>query len=314
MRARVLAAIDRALDWLQAEMQPDGEFRTYWSERLELQPREHCDSPFIGAVVLWALLSAGVLESPRLAHVRARGLGYLLKWRREDGFVHFLKTGIAADLDDTCIVNLLLLRANPQGFDHRALTRRVLSMRDADGSFPTWVGASNPAEDTDPVVVANVLRYLDALGHSPAASERWLREVLEKWTFAHGTRYYVSPFAPHFFAAQLSSGLRKRVLGSDPRPLLHRLQPWLGEAAGRLSPLDTLYLFSLLTRLGLARYARGAPGSLLESVLAQQQPAGCWPGYAAFQAYNYWGGESYGTALAVLGLCQYLNSPDGLEW
>lgn len=309
MRRATGDAIRRGLSWLAAEIQADGEVRTYWSEHLDMRGATHCDSPFFGGVTLWALQDAGLMGDPAVASAVGRAARYLVADRRPDGHYHFLKVGIAADLDDTCLLNALLARAAPRGFDYPGLARRVAARVRADGSFPTWIDAPNPPGDTDPVVVANVLRFLDLFGLTPPSSVEWLRGALGRWAYDEGTRYYASPYAPLYFACTLPSRLRGAVLGPDRRALTRGLVAHLPSDP---SPLDEVYLLHILTTLGDAPRARIG----CRRVLDRQQGDGSWPVWAAFQGYNYWGSPAYGAALALHALRHHqrsaLNLPGGL--
>ena len=52
---------------------------------------------------------SGDLESA-IGEIRKKALNYLLDIRPENGFYGFFEEGIDADLDDTCLINLMLQR------------------------------------------------------------------------------------------------------------------------------------------------------------------------------------------------------------
>jgi hypothetical protein len=305
VRAESLAAARRGVAFLAREQRPAGDFATDWSDRLDLGAAGRPESPFLTGLILHALRR---LPGRReVAAILERGTGYLLDVRPPGGLYVFLQ-GIAPDLDDVCLLHLVLQESHPRRFDYARLARRVAATATDAGPFPTWLEDEVRWADIDPVVNLNVVRFLHRNRTPCPRALDWLRGELAAWDFIDGTRYYESPFAPLYFAATLPPALRRSLLPAPAR-LWSRLENRLDQRGDDLSVLDVAYLLAALVVLGgPARRVDELTGRLLE----RQGRAGGWPPWAAFRAYRYWGSATLSTALAVQALTAYAGSLYGL--
>jgi len=297
MALRLERAVADGLQSLASSQMAHGEFPTYWSaaRNLGFMP-EYKSSPFVTALVLLCLAALG--EGPV---DRRKALRFLASRREATGLVRFFQEGIDPDLDDTALVNYVLLSEGFDRWPYRPLARRVAAFERVDGLFPTWIRPSPDAKnDVDPCVTVNVLRFLGAL--DVPAGDAWnalRRSLLDP---PEGTLYYESPAALLFLTITLPNDLRSRVLQSAE---LDRLACALVDRVtadpGR-SPIDLAMTLSVASVAGVNVAGRDA---LCQALLDGQTASGSWPSWAAFRAFNYWGSPSLTTALALHALVSH---------
>jgi hypothetical protein len=274
-----------------------GEFPTYWSaaRNLGLMP-EYRSSPFVTALVLLCLGAIG-----ECAVDRRKALRFLAARREATGFVRFFQEGIDPDLDDTAVVNYVLLSDRFDRWSYRALAHRIAAVERMAGLFPTWIRPTPDARnDVDPCVTANVLRFLGVLDVPAADAWHALRQTV--LNPAEGTLYYESPAALLFLTTTLPDDLRARVLQS---PELDRLALDLVDrftADPHRSPIDVAMTLSVASVAGVTVAGRDA---LCQALLDWQTGCGSWPPWGAFRAFNYWGSPSLTTALALHALFRH---------
>jgi len=286
-------AIDRGLQFLAASQRPNGEFPTYWSRTVTMDRPTAVASPFVTGMVLLALRDVSETEA-----IRERGLAHLRSWRRPDGTFAFFSAGIDPDLDDTCLLNWLLLQQEPKAFQYDALARCILALQRPDGLFPTWIRTDpmlpNPV---DPCVNVNVLRFLDACGLPAPRLVAALQGELGTRPCG-GTTYYHPHWSLIYLASSLPHPLRTAVLGAAPPALS-------GSGTNEQRPHDPL---ESALRLGVVAETRGdaAVGRRLATeLLLFQRRSGTWPASAMFQAFNYWGSPELSTAIALAAITAF---------
>ncbi len=301
MQKNLRRAILLGFRYLVQEQEPSGEFRTYQSEQLNMGQAQYRESPFFTGLVLLTLKRS--LHTKESSLIIQRGLKYLVQTRHPGGLYYFLQKDIAADLDDICLNHYILQQHFPHQYSYKKLAQRCSQMVTSSGAFPTWVDEDIREGDIDPIVNVNVIRYLHRNQVDCSKTLSWIRQVLEAWTYQEGTRYYVSPFSLLYFFATLPRNLRDQILGPNHSDFLQdQLRPHIGQTLGILD--EAYLLFSLITLLP------GHPAShpYVEKLLGSQLPNGAWPPHAAFQAFNYWGADTFNTALVLQALLAYQRS------
>lgn len=290
--AELGGAIRRAVDGLWGAQGAGGEFPTYWSKSVDMSDPTYVESPFISGMIFLAL--SGLRDS-RAAALRRRVVAYLLTRRRADGFFAFLNEGIDCDLDDICLLNWVVQTVDRRDSHYRALAEKVSRLPRREGLYETWVrGGGDRANDIDPCVSVNVLRFLARNGVECGETLAALRRALRGGEYTRGTLYYESGYALPYLAFTLAPDLRGALLGAG-RP------PWLGRAGG-LSVIDkALRLFILSS----CREERAECDGLAGELLGSELEGGGWPGWAAFRAFNFWGSPQLTTALVVQALDRY---------
>jgi hypothetical protein len=222
VRAESLAAARRGVAFLAREQRPAGDFATDWSDRLDLGAAGRPESPFLTGLILHALRR---LPGRReVAAILERGTGYLLDVRPPGGLYVFLQ-GIAPDLDDVCLLHLVLQESHPRRFDYARLARRVAATATDAGPFPTWLEDEVRWADIDPVVNLNVVRFLHRNRTPCPRALDWLRGELAAWDFIDGTRYYESPFAPLYFRGDAAAGAPAVAAAGAGAPLVPPREP-----------------------------------------------------------------------------------------
>lgn len=314
MTSGLRATVERGVAYLKQIQLERGEFETYWSYSKDMSDPNFVSSPFITALILdflegiegYASLEeiegapqgeksggSGKLESA-IGEIRKKALNYLLDIRPENGFYGFFEQGIDADLDDTCLINLMLQRGGITSPDYRSLAVRVRSRALPDGRFHTWI-RPNPDDpnDLDSCVGANVIRFLS---HNGVPTDlTWLREDLHHWGAGKDTLYYVQPYTLPYFVSQLPLSIL-RTLGVNGPGMISKI-----ESIGHIDVLDAALRLIIATKFEVDIRLVNV---LTRKIIEQQDGDGAWPSRGAFQAFNYWGAESLTTAACIRALSE----------
>lgn len=247
-------------------------------------------SPFITGLILDLLQK--VRGVPEVETIRERALNYLHELRPVSGRFRFLHQGIDPDLDDICLLNLVLQQARPGAHDYESTARVVASTQTADGWFPTWLRSSDrEPNDRDACVNVNVLRFL--LANELSLDAKWLAPSMQRWGRDADTLYYVQPYALLYFVCQLPLESRNRLLS------MGGLGAGTVETTAHQDVLDAAFRLSVAVSMNADRRL---VSSLVSFLLQKQLRGGAWPAWAAFQAFNFWGSESLTTAACIRGL------------
>lgn len=285
-RAKLRAAISRAIGYLAEHQLDHGEFRTFVATDLAM--RRDCvfdSSPFTTAVVLYSLLY--VPDDPRTPEMRNKAIRFLLDEMEMPGVWSYWasRSGkrIPPDVDDTSLVSFVLQAhiGSPARHNEPVLAalrqlcqanqRELLANRDEQGRFRTWLN-SPERNDVDSVVNANAVLYL---GSTPevrpvcdflAATLLEGLEVGSYWYYLnHWALYYAVSRAFHHGASLLSRTkpvIRQKVLAAQ-RP---------DGSFG--SPLSTALAVCAL--LNVESGDSASVWAAVDHLLLQQQEEGAW--------------------------------------
>jgi hypothetical protein len=309
-RSGILAALARAIAFLESNQLPSGELRVFASGKPD-------PSVFPTAVAAHALSFA-----PDAAKIRERALDFLAAetdwrglwrhWPRE----HPHHRQIPPDLDDTSCASAALERAGRTFPDNRRL---LLANRNRRGLFYTW--KLTPAQfrhplalvfffqqtsakpfDVDAVVNANVLAYLGAIPETRAVVDHLLT-VLRENRETSCDKWYDNPFVVWYFFSRA----------------LHTVAPEAGEIIEKKIAATTPSnaLEHALAACSLHYWNRNAG---IRPLLDRQLQSGAWPAAPLYHGGRarrrdgtfapphhdtpYWGSEELTTAFCIEALAR----------
>lgn len=289
-------SIQRGLNWLGQEGQAGALFPSVRSRNAALTAGavEH-GAVFPVAVVLRSL---GVLDARfACARIVQSATRFLIGQRDVRGRWSYTRGGVEPDADDTAVC--LELTASQMPLSAKAsCVAQLMSSRDGEGRFLTWM--ETPAQDNvvDAVVNANVLC---ALGDGPALAPvtAYLSWCLgpgygpERWPFYVDERSFL-------YSVARAIGRQPGCIADGSALLRDRLAS-LRPAAGALACAEQL---AASVRCGALTFDKRA--SLAEQIMSQQDEHGGWPAQPYYVGPkvptppSYWfGGAAMTTALAV---------------
>lgn len=268
-------------------------------------PRHFEKPPFISAYCALALESSN--------EAKARGIcsatrEYVVKNIEYPGVWRYYRH-LPPDLDSTSTCSLLL-ENHPWILLGRNL-RSILSNRDAEGRFMTWLLSPDEPEvassfriEADPVVNANLIAFLGDCEETKGA-QRWLESLISAGKLEGASKWY-----PHIVTscyAMSRASIRTGLAFQSVRPSLVDLILGLSDGTGELSDVlqtaqavSTLYNLDSLDKIDAVH--------LTELFLDSQGKDGCWPEILAFgdQSLNWGsigqighGSESVTTAFCI---------------
>ncbi len=151
------AAIARGLDFLESAVGPDGAWRCDYYGTFQLE--EDRIPPFVAALGVVALQSCPPPQ--HIENILSRSRGFILSHIKFPGIWRWAPHGF--EVDSTSVCSLAVGRhSHPWLFFGRNV-QPVLSCRDDNGRFLTWMSSFGPfgmPNDDDPIVNANVVTYL----------------------------------------------------------------------------------------------------------------------------------------------------------
>jgi hypothetical protein len=238
-------------------------------------------------------------------------------WRYLTGADPF-RDSLAVDVDDTALASLLLREC---GRDVPRNQRLLMSNRDRDGQFFTWITAQgrwqlHPGRwrilahqwphrrrmreyytasaarvtDVDAGVSANVLLYLG--GERNAALVQGLLDIVRTRSEGASDRWYSDPFALWY--------LISRAL----RPIAPPAGPVLVERVAGEHPVTPVQLAHAICVL--LDWGADPSETWVDALLDAQLPGGEWPREPVYTAWDEeWGGEATTTTFCVEALARW---------
>jgi hypothetical protein len=255
-------------------------------------------SPFVTGLILEALRALD--DSFDTGPLVSRALGYLRAAMEDDGFWRFYRCEppLRRDLDSST-VTLRALRHAGVCLDYAAAAARLRAYRTARGRFRTWAEArpswrarlrSGPRallrrwfNPVDPVVNANVLAFLEAIGERAPAVDAFLCGWGRSHRALGATPYYVHP---ECLAYALSKVTESRPAGDALREVTATLIARLLTRADDPATAPFLQTRRLAAALRLGAGTADL-GEAIGTVAARQHADGSWPWGAVWTAVRW---------------------------
>lgn len=156
LRSAVQTAIAAGLDFLDSAVEPSGAWRCDYHGTFQLE--EDRIPPFVAALGVLALEPCTLHRAENLF---SRSRSFILSHMKFPGLWRWAPHGF--EIDSTSVCSLAVGRhSHPWIFFGRNV-RPILSCRDDNGRFLTWMSQFGPfgmPNDDDPIVNANVITYL----------------------------------------------------------------------------------------------------------------------------------------------------------
>lgn len=305
MKNRLNDGIDTAVRFLAAKQTDYGEIGVHRYFDTQLTGTGLVDSsPFATTFALHAL---SFIDHPLAQSLRDRAIGFLMEQKEGVGLWRYWtsRTGlpIDPDLDDTCCASFALRSALPEQDHAIDNIRLILSNRNADGLFMTWLREVECPNDIDFVVNANILFYLGDRQETCLASDALVNAVHANGE-SEASHYYVNPLALHYAIARAYDG-GARSLRACRQTVLEKIETSRGKNGDAWgNPMTTALALCTLAGFDAAH----APGFQegIDLLLDSQQDDGSFA-RAAFYAGPepphphsvYWGSEELTTALCL---------------
>jgi len=299
---RINESIDKGIDFLAANQMDNGEFKTFASRDQDMRNSYFESSPFITPFVLYSIRE---VNNEKVPGIIEKGTNFLLSEQQPGGVWQFWgsSTGytIPPDLDDIAMISAVL-EMNNKSFDPNK--ELILSNKNDEGLFLTWIRSDGKANDVECVVNANVIFYLkeddpvvcsyinDAIKFNKPCVIWYPNKMVLYYAVSRNLKHNLScfeesrePMVKSVLAQQRGDG----SFGTD---------------------LDTAFAINTLLNCGYTgiEVSRG-----IDNLLKKQNPGGSWTKSPFFinpfpdrgPTINY-GSEELNTALAVEALNNYL--------
>ncbi|MBA3469796.1 MAG: hypothetical protein H0T53_09140 [Herpetosiphonaceae bacterium] len=298
------ASVERGLQFLQADQRPSGEWPTLASPSRDLRDAvAYAKSPYITSFVIHALQA--LPPDPRIVAMQARAAEFLQAEREDDGAWNYEGRGewrIPADLDDTCCAMAGLI-ATGQRPDLALYTLLWGNEQTPGGPYYTWLDINelpdHPlAKEVDALVNANIVFCFGLLEVPLPGAVAYLVDLVERADYGRATIYGLSP---HFLIYCLSRAAADGGVVELQAALPQLQRTILGELASPEAEPSAFNLACLSVALLNCGADAATVAPYLGALLAQQQPDGSWPAWAAWLSFspNYDGAPALTTALAL---------------
>lgn len=318
---RARAAADRGVVCLEAAQRPDGalpslKWRREGTTIVDVVPEE--------AVFPTVFMATSLVRVAGTERICSRAADFVERHVEPAGVWRYLtradpfRDSLAPDVDDTALASLLL---RERGRDVPRNTRLLMSNRDPEGQFYTWITAQGRwhvnigrwrvlarqfrhrhrmreyyttsaarVTDVDAGVSANVLLYLGAGGNGALA--RNLLDIVRTRSEGASDRWYSGPFTLWYL---ISRALRP-IAPDAGAVLVERI------ASERpATPLQHAHAICVLLDWGAH-----PPDDWIDALVDTQLPGGEWPREPVYTAWDEeWGGEATTTAFCIEALARW---------
>ena len=268
-------ALERGLEFLDTAVAADGSWPSRRYDNYELTGRHAFDRPPAPFVAAAGVLALDTCDHPRARALAARTRGYILSRMEYPGVWRYWPV-LPPDQDDTAMCSLA---APPHLW--LAMGKNVnaiLSHRDDEGRFLTWMAPEDPSKgvrnDVDSVVNANVIAHL---GDHPATkgAQRWLESLIEERREADSSPWYVFPM-DLYVALVRASHLAEPAFARLRPALVERMRSCRDDDGSFGDVRRTAQAASALISLG-AGGGKDAMDRSVERLVEAQAPCGGWP-------------------------------------
>jgi hypothetical protein len=300
-------SIRRAIEFLARRQLPHGEFQVNVSLDPDLGESAPDSSPFVTALVLYAI---GFVNHPLVIALRERALNFLVEEMEGPGLWRYWSSRspkrIDPDLDDTCCISQVLRRHHPHiAFDSNLPI--ILTNRNDDGLFRTWFREPGARNDVDSVVNANALFYLGERSETRSACLYLNRIVLTDGE-AGSSWYYLGPM-PLYYAMSRASSHGVTALLESRDAIVHKILSIYQSGGGFGNDLERA--FALCSLLNLRCDDEEVLHEIVHDVVNRQMDSGAWERVAAWTGPEpperhsvWWGSEELTTAVTLEALAK----------
>lgn len=302
-------AIARAVHFLSLSQLPYGEFSSYrFADPLLTTGRQFDSSPFTTCFVLYAL---GFVRDPTVNPLILKGISFLVEEREDPGVWRYWSSRntnrIDPDLDDTCCAAFELKRLAPEcGPPCNELV--ILSNRDANGLFKTWLRQPHAKNDIDAVVNANVLLYLGERPETTLACNA-LNQLINKNREKNNYWYYLDNLALYYMISRAYFH-EVRGLGKSREAIVQKTLARQGPDGSFGNEILTALALCTFLNYGLADNAVERAASYLVKTQHQNgswQPCPFYGGPEPPTPHNvWWGSGELTTAFCLESLARSL--------
>ncbi|MCY3822702.1 MAG: nitrile hydratase subunit alpha [Nitrospinae bacterium] len=273
-------SIRRGLDFLESTVDENGAWRCIRFNVADPEvPRHFEKPPFVSA---FCVLALECCEDARARAICAATRAYLVDTIEYPGLWRYYRH-LPQDLDSTALCSLVI-GTHPWILLGRNVPR-ILSNRDEDGCFMTWVLEDDEPDvvsrfriEADPVVNANVIAYL---GDCPETRDarRWLEALITEGNLKGSSKWYPDEVAICYAIARAT--VRARPALDQLRPILaNRILGLRDDNGGFGNILQTAQGASALYHLGCLDGIDAKRE--VERFTGSQREDGSWPELLAF--------------------------------
>jgi hypothetical protein len=293
---RLAPSVRRGLRFLHDHQLPYGEFRTYASPSIDMRVTSFDSSVFVTTFVLYSIAR---IDCPRKTTMTKKGISFLIEEMSGPGLFQYYTSkntnSIGFDLDDTACASVVLQQSHPLVAGGHNV-EYFLENRNEAGLFNTWVGDTDPENDVDSVVNANVVLYLGDRGETRSAC-RYLIDTIQSGREGDSYRYYLDDMTLYYAVSRAYAHGTSSLDGAREAIIDKTLQ--LSKDDGSFGDeLVTACAVCSLANLGYDGVTRlRAAARYLEE---QQSANGSWRRVTMFcQPGRYYGSEELTTAICL---------------
>ncbi|MCY4006619.1 MAG: hypothetical protein OXE84_07320 [Rhodobacteraceae bacterium] len=265
LRVAMKSAVTRGIGFLDTAVVESG---AWPCESYGSCPDADDRPPFLAAAGALALEASG---DQRVRNVLASTREFLMSRIEPPGLWRWAPFNL--DVDSTCLCALALgPQFHPELFMGRNV-EHILSNRDTEGRFLTWMSASGPfgsPNDADPVVNANVVTYLgDRADTRPA--QRWVERVVSDGRGGAGLSLWYGPPMDLYYCVSRAANVAAPVF-KELKPIL--TERILGDQTD--NALSIAQALCSLDMLG-AKVHSDFVHQRAKRLISMQQSCGSWP-------------------------------------
>jgi hypothetical protein len=250
-------------------------------------------------VTTFVLYSIARIDCPRKTTMTKKGISFLIEEMSGPGLFQYYTSkntnSIGFDLDDTACASVVLQQSHPLVAGGHNV-EYFLENRNEAGLFNTWVGDTDPENEVDSVVNANVVLYLGDRGETRSAC-RYLIDTIQSGREGDSYRYYLDDMTLYYAVSRAYAHGTSSLDGAREAIIDKTLQ--LSKDDGSFGDeLVTACAVCSLANLGYDGVTRlRAAARYLEE---QQSANGSWRRVTMFcQPGRYYGSEELTTAICL---------------
>src|SRR5215218_3866527 len=194
---RPAPSVRRGLRFLHDHQLPYGEFRTYASPSIDMRVTSFDSSVFVTTFVLYSIAR---IDCPRKTTMTKKGISFLIEEMSGPGLFQYYTSkntnSIGFDLDDTACASVVLQQSHPLVAGGHNV-EYFLENRNEAGLFNTLVGDTDPENEVDSVVNANVVLYLGDRGETRSAC-RYLIDTIQSGHESESYHHYLDDMTLYY--------------------------------------------------------------------------------------------------------------------